>query len=243
MLKQMFTIGLAVFLFVSAATAQKAEVTISLNETFFDALLDSVFQNFDPLEFSIAANRLNRRDAETPSRTFDQNITSSQPFASNSASPRLSGKNVPCKEAVRILREMNGVRTAVRFRDGKIFVPLAFSGNYSAPFVGCVEFAGWAESNVDLEFDQAGQRLIGKVRVLSVNLSGFNGVGGKVIARLIQSSMDKKINPIEIIRLDKLSFGVPIRGSGNLRMKAIGARPELANGSLNIHISYEFLKG
>ena len=37
------------------------------------------------------------------------------------------------------LREMNGVRTAVRFREGKVYVPLAFSGMYSPPFVGCVE--------------------------------------------------------------------------------------------------------
>lgn len=40
---------LSVFLLVSVASAQKAEVTISLNEPFFDALLDSVFQNYSIL--------------------------------------------------------------------------------------------------------------------------------------------------------------------------------------------------
>src|SRR5438128_2585066 len=114
--KRAFAAGLAVFLFFSAVNAQKAEVTISLNESFFDTLFDSVFKNFDPPEFSIVEN-----------------------------------KTSGCNESIKILREMNGVRTAVRFREGKIYMPLAFSGSYAPPFVGCVDFAGWAEANVDLE--------------------------------------------------------------------------------------------
>ncbi|MEK7855254.1 MAG: hypothetical protein AAB288_04120, partial [Acidobacteriota bacterium] len=47
---------IAAFLFCSVASAQKPEVTISLNETFFDSLLDAVFQNAAPIEFSFAAN-------------------------------------------------------------------------------------------------------------------------------------------------------------------------------------------
>jgi len=208
MYKKAFAAGLAVFLFFSAANAQKAEVTISLNETFFDALLDSVFKNFDPPAFPIVEN-----------------------------------KSSGCDESIRILREMNGVRTAVRFREGKIFMPLAFSGNYAPPFVGCIEFAGWAEANLDLEFDQNGQRLVAKARVLSVNLNGAGGIGSSVIAKMIQSSIDKKLNPIEILTFDKISFGFPVQKSGNLRMKAVGVRPEISSGVVNIHIDYEFLKG
>src|SRR5258708_6860570 len=151
--KKTFAAGLAVFLFFSAANAQKAGVTISLNEAFFDALLDSVFKNFDPPEFPIVEN-----------------------------------KTSGCNESIKVLREMNGVRTAIRFREGKVYMPLAFSGNYSPPFVGCVEFAGWAEANIDLEFDKAGQRLVGRARVLNVNLNGSGGIGGGVIAKMIQSS-------------------------------------------------------
>ena len=208
MYKRVFSIGLAVFLLVSAASAQRAEVTVSLNEAFFDALLDSAFQNFDPPEFSMAEN-----------------------------------KNSGCSESIKVLREMNGVRTAVRFREGKIFVPLAFSGNYAPPFVGCVGFAGWAETNIDLEFDQAGQRLIGRARVLNVNLNGTGGVGGTMIAKLLQGSIDKKLNPIEIIRLDKLTFGVPVQNGGSLRMRAASVRPEVGGGVLNIRVTYDFLKG
>lgn len=138
---------------------------------------------------------------------------------------------------------MNGVRTAVRFREGKVFMPLAFSGNYAVPLIGCVEFAGWAESNIDLEFDQQAQKLLGRVRVLNVNLNGTAGVGGTVIARLIQTSIDRKLNPIEIVSLDKVSFGFQMQKSGNLRMKALRIRPEVNNTLLNIRVDYEFLKG
>ena len=206
--KRMFAACMAVFLIFTAANAQKAEVTVSLNEAFFDALLDSIYQNYEAPEFPITENQT-------------------------------SG----CNESIKILRESNGVRTAVRFREGRIYLPLAFSGNYAPPFIGCVGFAGWAEANIDLEFDQNSQRLIGRARVLNVNLNGTGGVGGTMIAKMLQSSIDKKLNPIEILSLDKVSFGIPIQRTGNIRMRATGMRPEISNGLLNIHVTYEFLKG
>jgi len=241
MYTRLIAVCLAVFLFISAASAQKAQVTITLSEAFFDALLDSVFQNFDPPEFLIAQESFHRRDAETQSRTM--NVATRFVSSQNSVSPHLSGKRPYCSESVKLLREMKGVRTAVRFRDGKIYVPLAFSGGYAAPFVGCVEFAGWAESIIELEFDQNSQKLVGRVNVLNVNLNGTGGLGGSVIARLIQSSIDKKLNPIEIMSLEKVSFGVPVHKSGTLRMKAQRIRPEVAAGVLNVRVEYEFLKG
>lgn len=221
MYERFFATCFAVFLLFSAAQAQKTEITISLNEQFFDALLDAVYQNSSPIEFSIASSS----EARTP-----PNVSAFAPSGS-------------CKQVIQLLRENNGVRSAVRFRDGKIFAPLAFSGNYSPPFVGCVAFAGYAETNIGLEFDQNGQRLIARANVLNVALNGTGGVGGSVIAKLVQSSIDKKINPIEIIRMDKMSFIVPVQNGGNLRMKATGMRHEIENGVLKIHIAYEFLKG
>lgn len=236
MYKRAFAAGLAVFLFISAASAQRAEVTISLNEAFFDSLLDSVFQNFEPPEFSMASTNIRPGDANTLSDGGWGSSLDLFTLRSGIEEPK-------CNESVKLLREMRGVRTAVRFRDGKIFVPLAFSGNYAPPFVGCVEFAGWAESNLELEFDQNAQKLVGRVKVLNVNLNGTGGIGGTVIARLIQGSIDKKMNPIEIMSLDKVSFGVPVQGSGTLRMKAQKIRPEIGAGSLNVRVEYEFQKG
>lgn len=212
---------LTVFFIFSSASAQRPELTITLNEPFFDALLDSIFKNFDAPEFSIAAS------------------------ADKAKRPANSSAFIPtetCKETIQLLRENNGVRTAARFREGKIYAPLAFTGNYSPPFVGCVRFSGYAETNIDLEFDQDNQRLIARAKVLNVSLNGTGGVGGSVIAKLVQSAIDKKINPIEIIRMDKISFMLPIQNGGNLRMRAMGVRHEIENGALKIYISYEFLK-
>ena len=239
--KILFSISL-LLISVSLASAQKAEVTVSLNEAFFDALLDSIYQNFDPPQFSIAGNENNLGDGESqrakPAGFVPTAFAEGSPARTNK-----SGNLVACDESIKILREGNGVRTAVRFREGKIYVPLAFSGTYTAPIVGCIEFGGWAEANLDLEFDRIGQRLIGRVRVLNVSLNGTGGVGGTSIARMLQGSIDKKLNPIEILSLDKVSFGVPIQKSGTLRMKALGMRPELGNGALNVVIEYQFLKG
>lgn len=200
-------IGLLVL--ATSSSAQKAEVTVSLNEPFFDALLDSIYQNFDAPQFPISN----------------------------------SGGSASCSETVKILREGSGARTSVRFREGKIYVPLAFSGNYAPPFVGCVDFAGWAETNIDLEFDRENQRLIGRAKVLKVNLNGSGGYGGGMIAKMIQSSLDKKLNPIDLIRLDKLSASVPIQNSGSLRLQASSVRTEITNGAVNIVVAYQFGKG
>jgi hypothetical protein len=123
-----------------------------------------------------------------------------------------------------------------------MLAPLAFSGNYNPPFIGCVSFAGLAETVIDLEFDQQNQRLVARARVLNVSLNGTGGVGGSVIAKLVQSSIDKKVNPIELFRTDKVSFMLPVQNNTTLRMKAVGVRYEITNGGVNIHIAYEFAK-
>src|SRR4051812_46134723 len=41
-----------------------------------------------------------------------------------------------CTESVKILRERGRTRTAIRFRNGAITMPLAFSGRYDPPIIG-----------------------------------------------------------------------------------------------------------
>ncbi|HEV7698868.1 MAG TPA: hypothetical protein VGO43_01425 [Pyrinomonadaceae bacterium] len=211
-----------VILNLATPAQQRGDVTITLNEPFFDALLDAVFQNFGPPEFSIGG--ASRKTSKT---TQGISFAPATPY---------------CTETVKLLREAGGVRSAVRFRDGKVSVPIAFSGEHAPPFIGCVEFAGTAEANVDLEFDRENQRLIGRVHVVNVNLNGSGGIGGVLIAKMLQSSVDKKLNPLEILRLDKISFVAPVPNSGNLRMKAIAVKPTVENGSLRVDITYEFAK-
>lgn len=219
-----YTILLILFS-VTQIHAQRPEVTISLNEPFFDSLLDSVFQNGSPIEFPIAEMGKNK-DKDLSAAAFG--------FAGQN--------NARCNEVIQLIRENNGVRTAVRFRQGKILAPLAFTGNYNPPLVGCVPFSGYAETAIDLEFDQQNQRLIARARVLNVSLNGTGGLGGTVIAKLVQGAIDRKINPIEVLTLEKLSFLLPVRKDTNLRMKAVAVRTEVVNGSLNVVIGYEFIK-
>ena len=212
-------------IFVSSAYSQKAEITISLNEQFFDSLLDGIYQHAAPPEFPLAVGS-----------------PRSKVQGAKSAALGFNSVTAPCTETIKLLRETNSLRSAVRFRDGKIYAPVAFSGAYNPPFIGCVEFSGYAETNIELEFDPNGQRLIARAKVLNVSINGAGGIGGNVIARMVQSSIDKKVNPIEIIRMDKISFVIPIQNSGNLRMRAVGVRHEIVQGQLQIHIAYEFVK-
>ena len=216
----------------SFANAQKAEIAITLNEQFFDALLDAIFQYTAPPEFPIGKMAL------SDYRNSGQSYPGSTALFGSSFAP-----GPPCNESVRLLRETNGTKTSVRLRDGRITAPIAFSGSYNPPFVGCVDFAGIAETNIDIEFDANAQRLIGRAKISSVVLNGSGGIGGSLIARMVQGSLDKKINPLEIIKTDKLSFVVPVQNSGSLKMKATGLRHEIGSGSLNIFIAYEFQKG
>lgn len=236
-MKRIACLCFSILLLSSLAQAQRAEVTIQLNEQFFDALLDAVFKNSNPPEFPLSQNR--------PA----SEVRNPKSFVSSFAETKFeNGKfenekpEIFCSESIKLLRETNGTRTGVRFRDGQIGAPIAFSGNYNPPLIGCINFAGVAETRIALEFDQANQALIGRAQVTGVNLSGTGGVGSSILARLVQSSIDRKINPIQILQMDKVSFVVPIQNSGALRMKAVGIRHEIANGVLNVHIAYEFLK-
>ena len=206
MSKKVLSLMFSVFLFVSLTHAQTTEITIQLNEPFFDALLDAVFTNLKEPDFNL----------------------------SNSSG---------CDEKVTLLREMNGIRTAVHFRDGKIYAPLAFRGKYNPPFIGCTDFNGWAETNINLEFDRDKQLLVARVKVTNVQLGSVANLAGGIFARFIQSSIDKKVNPIEIMKTDKFDFVVPIQqAQGSLRIKANNIRYEVGDRVLNVIFGLEFLK-
>ena len=233
-MKKVAGLVLVILSAVSFAKAQQAEVTISLNEQFFDALLDAVFKNSAP-EFPLAGIQ-----EEEKRKNGEKEIFTKVKFESENQKPKTKSQKPVCNELIRLQREIDGVRTAVRFRDGKIYAPLAFTGNYKPPLIGCIEFSGWAEANIELEFDKERQTLIGRARVLNVQLSGTGGIGSSVVTRLVQSSIDNKINPIQILQMDKVSFAVPVQNSATLKMKAVGMRHEIVNNALSVHIAYQF---
>jgi hypothetical protein len=234
---------LAMLLLISAAPAQQADVNIQLNEQFFDALLDAVFKNSNPPEFPLSQNdsKLKIEDSRFKIQDSRSVLGSSFIEISNPKSAIRNPKSA-CPDAIRLQREIDGTRTAVRFRDGRVLAPIAFTGNYNPPFIGCVDFSGVAETAIELEFDAERQALVGRARVLNVNMSGTGGVGSSLLARMVQGSIDKKINPIQIIAMDRISFVVPIQNAGSLKMKAVGIKHEIGGGVLNVRITYEFQK-
>ena len=64
-----------------------------------------------------------------------------------------------------------------------------------------------------------------------------------MVAKMLQSAIDKKLNPIQLLDLEKLSFMVPVRGSGTIKLKATRLKPEISGGTLNIAVDYSFQKG
>ncbi len=238
MLKKGLNFILVFLLFVSFAKAQTAEVTIQLNEQFFSALLDALFQNGSP-EFPIAKIEKRENQNAFVNANYKSETQNSKLKTQNS---KLKTQTPFCNETIKLLRETGGVKTSVSLRDGRIYAPIAFTGNYNPPLIGCVEFSGVAETDIVLEFDEQRQALVGRAQVSNVNLNGTGGIGGSVLARLVQSSIDRKINPIEIIRLDKVSFVIPIQNAGNLKMKAVGIRHEIGNGFISVRVAYQFLK-
>ena len=234
-----------VLIVTTFSNAQAAEVTVSLNEQFFDTLLDALFKNFDPPEFPLAKNDFKLQIPDSEFQILDAGFQaqSQKDESQNDEIRNPKSKTQNCSETIRLQREINGVRTAVRFRDGKIYAPIAFAGSYNPPLIGCINFEGWAETNIDLEYDKQNQKIIGRIRVLNVQLNGTGGIGSSLITRLVQSSIDKKVNPIEILQADKLSFLIPMQNiNGSLQMKSVGVRTALGNGFLNVYVAYQFSK-
>jgi hypothetical protein len=221
-IQKLLTLIVAIATFAIPAAAQKTEIGISFSEQFFDALLDAVFTHAAPPEFSLAQNRPMTGDV-----------------TGDGIGMGVSSRD-SCNESIKLLRENNDVRTGVRFRDGKIIAPIAFTGHYNPPLIGCVPFGGWAEAVIDLQFDAAGQRLIAVAKAEKVSLNGTGGIASGLVGRMVQGTIDKKINPIEIIRTDKVTFLLPLHNSNTVRMRATGFRHDLINGQLNVRIAYEF---
>ena len=232
MIKKIFSLIFALCLLATFAKAQTTEITIQLNEQFFETLLDAMFQNGSSPEFPIAKNE--NKTAENKAEFVNAKYEDQR--------SKIKDQKPLCNESIKLLRETNGVRTAVNLRDGRIYAPIAFTGTYNPPLIGCIEFSGVANTNIVLEFDEQRQALVGRAQVTNVNLNGTGGIGGGVLARLVQSSIDGKINPIDIIKLDKVSFIVPIQNAGSLKMKAVGINHEIGNGVLNVRVAYQFVK-
>lgn len=149
-----------------------------------------------------------------------------------------------CRSEIRLKREVNGVRTAVHFENGRIVGPLAFAGAYSSTLMGCIEFSGWADSEVTLEFDKTRRALLARFHVREIHLKDIPVVLNGPLLNMVQGTVDSRYNPVELFTLDQLSTRVNIQPAGGaLQLRAKEIRPEITPSALTLHIMYEFVRG
>lgn len=203
-----------------ARTPPSAEVTVTLGEQFFNSFLDEVFTDLRAPSYRIAATG-----------------------AKDEGRAKAAHSPLQCESVVVLEREIDGVRTAVKFEEGRILAPMAFSGTYQSTLLGCLKFQGWAETRLNLEFDRARQVLNARVEVLDVHLSNLPGAASGLLAGMVQKAIDQRINPVELIQAGQLSTRVPVAAAGGaVRLRAKEVRPDIKRGELQLHIIYEFVR-
>ena len=149
-----------------------------------------------------------------------------------------------CASEIRLKREVNGVRTAVHFENGHIVGPLAFAGAYNASLMGCIEFSGYADSEVTLAYDSSRRAVVARFRVRDIHLNNTPAMLSGPLLEMVQGTIDRKYNPVELFTLEKLSTRVDIQpAGGGLRLQATDVRVEVAPNVVTLHIFYEFVRG
>lgn len=192
------------------------EATITVKEQFFNSFLEAVFDNL--------------KAPSTPLVITDSDKNRTDETAKS------------CPSAITLHRENSGVRTAVKFEQGKIVAPLAFSGAYNSTLLGCLQFRGVAYTEWSLEFDRTAQVLQARIKITDMRLENVPSLAQSSIVMLVQSAIDTRINPLKILRPEQLSSVVPIAPSGgSLRLRAREVKPEIVPGLVHLHLTYEFL--
>jgi hypothetical protein len=193
-------------------------VVVTLTNGFFDALLGTMFRDLGPPAFQLAG-------------------TEGQPdFASIERAAFQQG----CANTITLAQEGSSVKTQVQFSGGRVSAPLAFSGSYNL-LGNCMQFKGWAQTSVQLRFDQGSQTVFGQVNVDGVNLEGVNPIANNFVTVFVRNAIDQRVNPLVLIGASQLQLMIPVRASnGSLKAQVKDVRAEVLDGSLRMHIRYEF---
>lgn len=154
--------------------------------------------------------------------------------------PLGSAESSECDGRITILPEGSGVQTSLRFENNRISAPLAFSGNYDSP-VGCLRFTGWAQANLELRYDETVKTVFGRINVETVNLDGVNPLISGFVTPLIQTTLNERVNPIQILGGEQIAIKAPIASAGEtLSGDVTDVRAEFRDDALNLFIVYSF---
>lgn len=195
--------------------APPATVVIGLEQSFVDAVLATTFSGLGTPTFQLSQN------------TESDRITTAA-FQGG------------CTNSITLLPEGSGVKTGVQFKNGIVSAPLAFTGSYN--FSGqCLQFKGWAQTNIKLYFELAKQTVYGNVEVEGVNLEGVNPLANTFVTVFVQTAINQRVNPLVLVSEPQLSLMIPVKASnGTVKARAKDVRAEILDGSLKLHLSYEF---
>ena len=122
--------------------------------------------------------------------------------------------------------------------------PLAFAGAYSSSLLGCIEFSGWADSEVNLEFNSERRALVARFHLRDIRLNNVPAIANGPLLTMVQTAIDRRYNPVDLFTLEQLSTRVNIQpAKGALQLRAREIRPEITPSGLTLHITYEFVRG
>jgi hypothetical protein len=197
------------------SNAPAAEATVTVNEQFLNSFLTAIFDNLQEPAMPLTIG-----------------------------GPSTQGPSAQCASEIRLKREVEGVRTAVHFENGRIIGPLAFAGAYNSSLLGCIEFSGWANSEVNLEFNPERRALVARFHLRDIHLNDVPAIANGPLLNMVQTAIDRRYNPVDLFTLEQLSTSVNIQpAKGALQLRAKEIRPEITPSGLTLHITYEFVKG
>lgn len=145
-----------------------------------------------------------------------------------------------CSNVVELVLDGSNVKTGVRFTGGKITAPIAFRGSYSI-LNTCTQFGGWAQTSVDLSFDQEKQTVFGQLNVDEVTLDNTSPIVSALVTAFVRKTITEKVNPFEVLRVTQLALSVPVRVSGgSVSARVKDVRAEVQEGALRLYLTYDF---
>jgi len=198
---------------------QPSSVVVTVNSSFFETLLGTLFRDLGPPSLRLGSLDSKGNGPASERVALQQGCTNTITLAQDDGS---------------------NVKTEVQFAGGKISVPLAFSGNYNL-LGNCMQFKGWAQNSIQLRFDQASQTVYGQINVDDVSLEGVNPIANNFVTLFVRNAIDQKVNPLELIRAPQLQLAIPVKASnGAVKAQVKDVRAEVLDGSLKLHILYEF---
>lgn len=213
-----------------ALAPDQSTARLVFDEPFFNTVLSTIFTDLGEPVFQLAANN----QSDSPAARIVQVQATNQPSGA-------------CTNRIALAPQGSGVQTSVRFIDGKIVAPLAFTGTYGQ-FGQCLNFRGAAQANISINFDQQAQTLNGIINVEAVNLediqglniAGFANLLSGPITQFVQNAINQQVNPLRILSSEQLNLALPIQATGGtLTTNVRDIRAEVTD-ALRLNITYEF---